>query len=113
MVAIHVTGCGKNARRPWVLDADLKAAFDKIDHSFLLSQLGSFPSRDLIAGWLKAGVLEAGKGFALTEEGTPQGGVSSLRYDSLTRPTSACCKACSAIRPHFLAQRDRAVRVEQ
>ena len=77
MVAIHVTGCGKNARRPWVLDADLKAAFDKIDHSFLLSQVGSFPARDLIAGWLKAGVFEAGKGFALTEEGTPQGGVIS------------------------------------
>ena len=61
LVAIHVTGSGKNARRLWVLDADLKAAFDKIDHSFLLAQLGSFPARDLIAGWLKAGVLEAGK----------------------------------------------------
>ena len=31
----------------------------------------------MIAGWLKAGVLEAGKGFAPTEEGTPQGGVIS------------------------------------
>lgn len=31
----------------------------------------------MIAGWLKAGVFEAGKGFAPTEEGTPQGGIIS------------------------------------
>ena len=61
----------------WILDADLTAAFDKISHSFLLSQLGAFPARDMIAGWLKAGVFEAGKGFAPTEEGTPQGGIIS------------------------------------
>jgi hypothetical protein len=30
---------------------------------------------DMIAGWLKAGVFEPGKGFAPTEEGTPQGGL--------------------------------------
>jgi RNA-directed DNA polymerase len=65
------------ARRVWILDADLSAAFDKISHSFLLDQLGSFPARDMIAKWLAAGVVEAGKGFAPTEEGTPQGGVLS------------------------------------
>jgi RNA-directed DNA polymerase len=66
-----------NAKRTWILDADLTAAFDKISHSFLLAQLGSFPARDMIAGWLKAGVIEAGKGFAPTEEGSPQGGIIS------------------------------------
>ena len=35
------------------------------------------PARDLIRDWLKAGVFEAGKGFAPTGEGTPQGGVIS------------------------------------
>src|SRR5260370_5299588 len=65
------------ARRVWILDADLAAAFDKISHSFLLEQLGAFPARDMIAGWLKAGVFEAGKGFAPTVEGTPQGGIIS------------------------------------
>jgi RNA-directed DNA polymerase len=65
------------SRRAWILDADLTSAFDKISHPFLLGQLGSFPARDMIAGWLKAGVFEAGKGFAPTEEGTPQGGVIS------------------------------------
>jgi RNA-directed DNA polymerase len=64
-------------RRAWILDADLTAAFDKIDHFFLLGQLGTFPAREMIAGWLKAGVFEAGKGFAPTGEGTPQGGVIS------------------------------------
>jgi RNA-directed DNA polymerase len=74
--ALYVTLRG-NSRRTWILDADLTAAFDKIGHSFLLEQLGGFPARDTIAGWLKAGVLEAGKGFAPTDEGTPQGGIVS------------------------------------
>jgi RNA-directed DNA polymerase len=75
-VALHKTLSG-NAKRTWILDADLKAAFDKIDHAFLLGQLGTFPARDMIAGWLKAGVFEAGRGFAPTEEGVPQGGIIS------------------------------------
>ena len=66
---------GPQAPRTWALDADLAAAFGKIGHDHLLASLGSFPARDMIAGWLKAGVLEAGKGFAPTGEGTPQGGV--------------------------------------
>jgi RNA-directed DNA polymerase len=56
--AIYATGKGRRAKRVWVLDADLAAAFDRIDHSHLLGQLGSFPARDRIAGWLRAGVLD-------------------------------------------------------
>jgi RNA-directed DNA polymerase len=74
IAAIFITCAGPRAKRVWALDSDLAAAFDKIDHSHLLSQLGSFPARDMIRDWLKAGVFEAGKGFAPTEEGTPQGG---------------------------------------
>jgi RNA-directed DNA polymerase len=74
--SLYGTLKGKS-KRTWILDADLTAAFDKISHSFLLAQLGTFPARDMIAGWLKAGVFEAGKGFAPTEEGTPQGGIIS------------------------------------
>ena len=66
-----------NAKRLWILDADLSAAFDRIDHDHLLAMLGSFPGRDMIRGWLTAGVFETGHGFAPTEEGTPQGGVIS------------------------------------
>jgi RNA-directed DNA polymerase len=68
--------CGKSAR-VWILDADLAAAFDKISHEHLLETLGGFPAKAMIAGWLKAGIFEAGKGFAPTWEGTPQGGVIS------------------------------------
>jgi len=75
--AIYMTCKGPRAKRVWALDADLAAAFDRIDHDRLLEALGSFPARDMIRDWLKAGVFEAGKGFAPTEEGTPQGGVIS------------------------------------
>jgi RNA-directed DNA polymerase len=74
--SIYKTVGGKAAQRLWVLDADLAAAFDRIDHSHLLSALGTFPARELVKRWLKAGVVEKGR-LAPTEEGTPQGGVIS------------------------------------
>ena len=77
IAAIYNTCKGPRARRVWALDADLAAAFDRIDHDHLLAAIGSFPARDMIRDWLKAGVFEAGKGFAPTVEGTPQGGVIS------------------------------------
>jgi RNA-directed DNA polymerase len=66
----------KTVRRPWILDADLTAAFDRISHDHLMDSVGSFPARDAIRGWLKAGVMDRGR-FAPTLEGTPQGGVIS------------------------------------
>jgi RNA-directed DNA polymerase len=75
--AIYASCHGPMAKRLWALDADLAAAFDKISHGHLLSAIGSFPARDMIREWLKAGVFEPGKGFAPTGEGTPQGGVIS------------------------------------
>jgi RNA-directed DNA polymerase len=74
--SIHKTVCGKSPSRCWALDADLAAAFDHIDHSHLLGQLGTFPAREQVADWLTAGVIDKGR-FAPTEEGTPQGGVVS------------------------------------
>jgi RNA-directed DNA polymerase len=70
------TLCG-NAKRVWILDADLAGAFNAISHDHILSMVGGFPGRELIAGWLKAGIVEAGTGFAPTVEGVPQGGVIS------------------------------------
>jgi RNA-directed DNA polymerase len=71
---------GKSTR-VWIFDADLAGAFDNIDHDHLLEGIGGFPARRMVAGWLKAGVIEAGKGFpptfSPTEAGTPQGGVIS------------------------------------
>ena len=74
--SLFSTLCGKS-NRVWILDADLAGAFDKISHGHLLEMLGGFPAREMIAGWLKAGIFEAGKGFAPTGEGTPQGGIIS------------------------------------
>jgi RNA-directed DNA polymerase len=74
--AIFCTVVGRNPHRRWILDADLVAAFDRIDHQRLLAALGSSPARDRIAGWLKAGVIENGT-LTPTREGTPQGGVVS------------------------------------
>src|SRR6266568_5721402 len=76
IVAIHTTASGKSAKRLWALDADLQSAFDRIGHAHLLAALGTFPGKGLIAGWLRAGVIEKGW-FTPTQEGTPQGGVAS------------------------------------
>lgn len=77
MESIYKTARGPQATRVWALDADLAAAFDRIDHVQLLNLIGDFPAKGMIADWLTAGVVEKGKGFAPTEEGTPQGGVIS------------------------------------
>ena len=74
--AIYSTLNGQEPAAAWVLDADLTAAFDRIDHDRLLAALGTFPARGLVEQWLKAGVVDRGR-FAPTEEGTPQGGVIS------------------------------------
>lgn len=74
--AIHQVVKGRAPKRLWVLDADLAAAFDRIDHDRLLEHLGSFPARGMVRDWLKAGVMEQGR-YAATEAGTPQGGVIS------------------------------------
>lgn len=76
IAAIYLTLKGPNPQRRWVLDADLTAAFDRIDHEHLLGLLGGFPARRMIAGWLAAGAVEDGR-FTPTREGTPQGGVIS------------------------------------
>jgi RNA-directed DNA polymerase len=74
--SVYLTVAGSSAQRRWILDADLAGAFDRISHQHILDQLGSFPGRDKIRRWLKAGVMENGR-LSLTEEGTPQGGVIS------------------------------------
>src|SRR3954454_23926692 len=51
--AVFVTARGTTCKRLWLLDADLAAAFDRIDHDHLLQLLGTFPARGLVAAWLK------------------------------------------------------------
>lgn len=56
--AIYWTLKGRASKRQWVLDADLSAAFDRINHDRLLEHLGTFPGRGMVTGWLAAGVIE-------------------------------------------------------
>lgn len=65
-----------NKQRPWILDADLKSAFDQISHEHVLKVIGQVPGRELIKQWLTAGYVES-EMFYATESGVPQGGVIS------------------------------------
>ena len=60
----------------YVLDADIKGAFDNISHNFIMNKIGELPGRELIRAWLKAGYVEFGQ-INPTESGTPQGGICS------------------------------------
>jgi RNA-directed DNA polymerase len=74
--AVFLTARGARCQRLWVLDADLAAAFDNLDHDHLLGMLGTFPARKMVGKWLRSGVLDQGH-LAPTERGSPQGGVIS------------------------------------
>ena len=63
-------------RKKWVVDADIKGAFDNIGRTHLEDALGSCPGRELIKQWLKAGYVENGTLYE-TPTGVPQGGVIS------------------------------------
>lgn len=75
MGAIFIYAKG-DVKRDWIVDADIKGAFDNIDHEFLMKTIGNFPGRELIRKWLEAGVM-INFGFEPTPTGTPQGGIIS------------------------------------
>jgi group II intron reverse transcriptase/maturase len=60
----------------WILDADVRSYFDRINHDWMLKflehRIADKRMLALIRKWLKAGVLEHGK-WATSEEGVPQG----------------------------------------
>src|SRR5262249_30451811 len=58
----------------WILEGDIRACFDRIDHGWLLDHI--FMDREILRKWLKAGYLEKHVLFATTEA-TPQGRISS------------------------------------
>ena len=65
-----------NNRKKWIVDADIKGAFDNIRHATILKAVAGFPARHLLKRWLTAGVVDKGV-FTETTTGTPQGGIVS------------------------------------
>jgi RNA-directed DNA polymerase len=79
--ALDAVWNGINGRKiGWILDADISAFFDTIDHGwmmrFLAHRIADRRLLKLIEKWLKAGVIEDGVRRA-SERGTPQGAVIS------------------------------------
>jgi len=70
----------KSQKVNWILDADIQAFFDSIDHTwmmrFLEHRIADRRILRLIRKWLKVGVIEDGRRIAATV-GTPQGAVIS------------------------------------
>ena len=69
-----------NKRVNWILDADIRSFFDKIDQTWLVKMLehriGDGRVIRLVRKWLKAGVLDEGV-WSVSATGTPQGAVIS------------------------------------
>lgn len=70
----------KSHKVGWILDADIQAFFDTIDHTwmmrFLAHRIADRRVLRLICKWLKAGVIED-RCHVAAEKGTPQGAVIS------------------------------------
>jgi len=65
----------------WVIEGDIKACFDNVDHRILMGlvaeRVGDRKVLHLVRSFLRAGVIEQHGGFAASLTGTPQGGVAS------------------------------------
>jgi RNA-directed DNA polymerase len=65
----------------WVLEGDIKACFDRINHDWLLKSIPM--DKRMLRLWLAAGYWEKNRLFPTTE-GTPQGGIISPVLANLT-----------------------------
>jgi len=65
----------------WVVEGDIKACFDEIDHTALLGRVrrrvGDSRVLALVKAFLKAGILTEDAGLEDSTAGTPQGGILS------------------------------------
>jgi RNA-directed DNA polymerase len=74
-IAQCFTCLAKKVSPQWMLEADIKACFDEIDHDWLIQHVRM--DKRILRQWLKSGYLERGT-FRSTEKGTPQGGIMTL-----------------------------------
>lgn len=65
----------------WILEGDIHACFDDIDHNWLLSNIPM--DKTILRKWLRSGFMER-NAFYRTLKGTPQGGICSPALANMT-----------------------------
>jgi RNA-directed DNA polymerase len=65
----------------WILEADIQACFDRIDHEWMLNNI--LTDKKILRSWVNAGYIEEGKLYP-TKAGTPQGSVISPVLANMT-----------------------------
>jgi len=100
------TCLAQRACAQWVLEGDIKACFDEINHDWLLQHVPM--DKQLLKAWLKAGYWENDQLFP-TQAGTPQGGLISplpanLALDGMERVVKALGQQKDKV--HFIRYAD-------
>jgi RNA-directed DNA polymerase len=80
-IAQCFTLLSKKNKPQWILEGDIKACFDRIDHDWLLAHIPM--EKSILKKWLQAGYIEK-RVLKPTEEGTPQGGICSPVLANMT-----------------------------
>ena len=65
----------------WILEADIQACFDRIDHEWMLNNI--LIDKKILRSWLNAGYVDKGKLYP-TKAGTPQGSIISPVLANMT-----------------------------
>jgi RNA-directed DNA polymerase len=65
----------------WILEADIQACFDRIDHQWMLNNI--LIDKKILRSWLNAGYVNKGKLYP-TKAGTPQGAIISPVLANMT-----------------------------
>jgi RNA-directed DNA polymerase len=74
--------CLAKRRSPrWILEADIQACFDMIDHEWMLNNI--VIDKKILRAWLKARYIDKGRLYP-TKAGTPQGGIVSPVLANMT-----------------------------
>jgi RNA-directed DNA polymerase len=71
----------RRASARWILEADIQACFDEIDHKWMLKNI--LMDKKILEAWLKSGYIDKGKLYP-TKAGTPQGGIASPTLANMT-----------------------------